>query len=118
MKGKVSSEFVVEQFFSDLWSAVSTKHDQGIYNTVCLVVLLALPLVVLITSLVVCCHCCCCRKGQCSCCCQSDPNTGTKTRSAKSEKLKKKKKAPNSEDLWISVKTEPMTPDRMALTMV
>ncbi|KPP62502.1 hypothetical protein Z043_119309 [Scleropages formosus] len=108
----------IERFFSDLWSIASTKHDQGIYNTVCLVVLLALPLVVLITSLVVCCHCCCCRKGGCSYCCQPNPNTGTGTGSSNTEKKKKKKKAPNDEDLWISVKTEPMTPDRMALTVV
>uniref|UniRef100_A0A674CBY2 KIAA0040 n=1 Tax=Salmo trutta TaxID=8032 RepID=A0A674CBY2_SALTR len=71
-------------FFSDLWKVATTKHDQGIYNTVCLVVLLALPMVVLFTSLVVCCHCC------------YSPSSDT----AKSDK--KKKKCPKNEDLWIS----------------
>ncbi|XP_041752035.1 uncharacterized protein KIAA0040 [Coregonus clupeaformis] len=97
-------------FFSDLWKVATTKHDQGIYNTVCLVVLLALPMVVLFTSLVVCCHCCC-RWANCAGCCADSPSSAT----AKSDK---KKKSPKDEDLWISVKTGPMTPDRVALTMV
>ncbi|XDV27525.1 hypothetical protein PO909_031035 [Leuciscus waleckii] len=93
------------QFFDDIWSLASSKHDQSIYNTVCLVVLLTLPLVVLFTSVLVCCHCCCCRE--------------TSVTDAKSEKKKKKKNgSQNSEDLWISVKTDPMSSDRLALTMV
>ncbi|XP_066548390.1 uncharacterized protein KIAA0040 homolog [Amia ocellicauda] len=106
----------VLEFFNDLWSIATAKQDQGIYNTVCLVVLLALPLVVLFTSLVVCCHCCCCRRtGCCSCCacCEGNEKQG----SAKTDKKKKKKPLKN-EDLWISVKPGPMTPERMALTMV
>uniref|UniRef100_A0A4W5PXG1 KIAA0040 n=1 Tax=Hucho hucho TaxID=62062 RepID=A0A4W5PXG1_9TELE len=98
-------------FFSDLWKVAATKHDQGIYNTVCLVVLLALPMVVLFTSLVVCCHCCC-RRANSTSCCGDSPSSDT----AKSDK--KKKKSSKNEDLWISVKTGPMTPDRVALTMV
>ncbi|KAJ8274346.1 hypothetical protein COCON_G00089710 [Conger conger] len=104
----------VQGFFTDLWGIALSKHDQGIYNTVCLVVLLALPLVVLLTCLIVCCHCCCCRRGGCcSCCCGGQPSStgGTKPN-------KKKNKGPQNEDLWISVKPGPMTPDRMALTMV
>ncbi|XP_010889628.1 uncharacterized protein KIAA0040 homolog [Esox lucius] len=100
-------------FFCDLWRVATAKHDQGVYNTVCLVVLLALPMVVLLTSLVVCCHCCCCRQTNRACCCRGSPGSAM----AKSEK-KKKKRSPNSEDLWISVKAGPMTPDRVALTMV
>uniref|UniRef100_A0A673GC03 KIAA0040 n=1 Tax=Sinocyclocheilus rhinocerous TaxID=307959 RepID=A0A673GC03_9TELE len=73
------------QFFNDIWNLASSKHDQSVYNTVCLVVLLTLPLVVLFTSLLVCCHCCC--------------FTNTKT-----EKKKKKNGSQNNEDLWISVK--------------
>lgn len=106
----------VQHFFNVSWGFVVSKHDQGIYNTVCLVVLLALPLVVLLTSLIVCCHCCCCRHGGgCCCCCRGDP---TGSGSAKPNKKKKKDKSPQNEDLWISVKPGPMTPDRMALTMV
>ncbi|XP_042184710.1 uncharacterized protein KIAA0040-like [Oncorhynchus tshawytscha] len=99
-------------FFSNLWKVATTKHDQGIYNTVCLVVLLALPMVVLFTSLVVCCHCCCCRRANSTGCCGDSPSSDT----AKSDK--KKKKSPKNEDLWISVKKGPMTQDRVALTMV
>uniref|UniRef100_A0A671PS28 KIAA0040 n=1 Tax=Sinocyclocheilus anshuiensis TaxID=1608454 RepID=A0A671PS28_9TELE len=72
------------QFFSDIWNLASSKHDQSVYNTVCLAVLLTLPLVVLFTSLLVCCHCCCCRN------------------------KKKKNSSQNNEDFWISVKTDPM----------
>lgn len=98
-------------FFNSLWRFATDKHDQGLYNTVCLVVLLALPLLVLLTSLLVCCHCCCCRRANCCCC--GDCCSGSST-----AKLDKKKKSATNEDLWISVKTGPMTPDRVALTMV
>lgn len=37
---------------------------------------------------------------------------------ARSETKKKKSSGNNEEDLWISVKTGPMTPDRVALAMV
>ncbi|XP_071376887.1 uncharacterized protein KIAA0040 homolog [Centroberyx affinis] len=109
MDGKTDS---IVDFFNQLWSFATDKHNQGVYNTVCLVVLLALPLLVLLTSLVVCCHCCCCRHANCCCCCCGDT-----TATARSE-TKKKKNAANTEDLWISVKTGPMTPDRVALAMV
>ncbi|KAK5859955.1 hypothetical protein PBY51_021470 [Eleginops maclovinus] len=97
----------IRDFFHQFWSFATEKHNQGVYNTVCLVVLLTLPLLVLLTTLVVCCHCCCCRHANC-CCCKDTMAT------ARSETKKKKN---SSEDLWISVKTGPMTPDRVALAM-
>lgn len=104
----------IEEFFNQLWSFATEKHNQGVYNTVCLIVLLTLPLLVLLTTLVVCCHCCCCRHANrcCSCCCRDS------TASTRSEAKKKKNSSNNTEDLWISVKTGPMTPDRVALAMV
>uniref|UniRef100_A0A3B3E0I5 KIAA0040 n=1 Tax=Oryzias melastigma TaxID=30732 RepID=A0A3B3E0I5_ORYME len=87
-------------FFNQLWSFVTDKHNQGVYNTICLAVVLTLPLLVLLTAVLVCCHCCC--------------YTATTSRL----ETKKKKNSSNNEDLWISVKTVPMTPDRVALTMV
>ncbi|XP_077088100.1 uncharacterized protein KIAA0040 homolog [Siphateles boraxobius] len=105
------------QFFNDMWSLASSKHDQSIYNTVCLVVLLTLPLVVLFTSVLVCCHCCCCRHADGYRCCRGKGETSVTN--VKSEKKKKKKNgSQNSEDLWISVKADPMSSDRLALTMV
>lgn len=103
----------IRDFFSQLWSFAVDKHNQGAYNTICLMVLLTLPLLVLLTTLVVCCHCCCCRhaNGCCGCCCQGDASRG------KSD-TKKKKNSAKTEDLWISVKPGPMTPDRVALAMV
>ncbi|XP_076151347.1 uncharacterized protein KIAA0040 homolog [Alosa pseudoharengus] len=104
-------------FFSDLWNTATSKHDQGIYNTVCLVVLLALPLVVLATALVVCCHCCCCRHDRCCGCCRgSGGEDGAGGHRA--EKRRKKNGKAKNEDLWISVKSGPMTPDVVGLSMV
>ncbi|XP_059201417.1 uncharacterized protein KIAA0040 homolog [Centropristis striata] len=106
MDGRTDS---IQDFFNQLWSFATDKHNQGVYNTVCLVVLLTLPLLVLLTTLVVCCHCCCCRHANSCCCCCKDTMA-----TARSETKKKKNSA---EDLWISVKG-PMTPDRVALAMV
>ncbi|TNM97701.1 uncharacterized protein KIAA0040 homolog [Takifugu flavidus] len=102
----------IQDFFSQFWRLVMDKHNQGAYNTVCLAVLLTVPLLVFLTALLVCCHCCCCRHGsRChSCCC---PDTRTR-----SETKKKKSSAKAEDDLWISVKTGPMTPDRVTLTML
>lgn len=106
MEGNFQS---TQDFFSWLWSFAVDKHNQGVYNTICLVVLLTLPLLVFLTAVVVCCHCCCCRRdNECCCCC------GGSSRSA----TKKKKHSANNEDLWISVKTGPTTPDRVAMGMV
>ncbi|XP_028833123.1 uncharacterized protein KIAA0040 homolog [Denticeps clupeoides] len=104
----------VVEFFDGLWKTATIKHEQGLYNTVCLAVLLALPLMVLVTTLVVCCHCCCCRQGsRCLCCCGRGDGEQAKT-----DKKRKKNSSPKNEDLWISVKMGPMTPDRVALNMV
>lgn len=102
-------------FFNDLWLLLITKHNEGIYNTVCVVVLLILPLLVFVTSLIICCHFCSSFFRGCYCCCcrDSDRRTGTQV-----EKKKKKNSSQNEEDLWISVKMDPMTPDRLAITTV
>ncbi|XP_030631893.1 uncharacterized protein KIAA0040 homolog [Chanos chanos] len=108
----------IQVFFNEIWSLVSNKHNQGIYNTVCLVVLLALPLVMLFTAFMVCCHCCCCRRANCVPCCRRKDDTTVSDPKSEKKKKKKKNSSQKAEDLWISVKTEPMTPDRAALTMV
>ncbi|XP_028987906.1 uncharacterized protein KIAA0040 homolog [Betta splendens] len=107
----------IQDFFNQLWSFATDKHNQGLYNTVCLAVLLTLPLVVLLTALVVCCHCCCCRHDNGCCCCRCRCCCHDAMATARSE-TKKKKNSANGEDLWISVKTEPTTPERVALAMV
>uniref|UniRef100_A0A3B3HPP2 KIAA0040 n=1 Tax=Oryzias latipes TaxID=8090 RepID=A0A3B3HPP2_ORYLA len=76
MEWKIES---IQDFFNQLWSFVTDKHNQGVYNTICLAVVLTLPLLVLLTAVLVCCHCCCC------------PH--------------KKKNSSNNEDLWISALT-------------
>ncbi|KAF0046970.1 uncharacterized protein KIAA0040 homolog [Scophthalmus maximus] len=103
----------IRDFFNQIWSFATDKHNQGAYNTVCLVVLLTLPLLVLLVTLVVCCHCCCCRHANGCCrCCRGDAMATTRS------EAKKKKNSANTEDLWISVQTGPMTPDTVALAMV
>ncbi|XP_065132687.1 uncharacterized protein KIAA0040 homolog [Paramisgurnus dabryanus] len=104
------------QFFNDICNLVVAKHNQSIHNTICLVVLLSLPLVIIFTSLLVCCHCCCCgRADGCRCCCKG----GATVTNPQPEKKKRKKNGDqNGEDLWISVKTDPLNHDRLALTTV
>ncbi|XP_034039116.1 uncharacterized protein KIAA0040 homolog [Thalassophryne amazonica] len=102
----------IQDFFIQLWSFAKEKHNQGVYNTICLAVLLTLPLLVLLTTLVMCCHCCCCRHANsCRCCC-------TDTAATSRSETKKKKNSANTEDLWISVKTGPMSPDPVAMGML
>ncbi|KAM8813444.1 uncharacterized protein KIAA0040 homolog [Rhynchonycteris naso] len=83
----------VSSFFSDIWDTILTKHQEGLYNTVCLGVILGLPLLVVITLIFICCHCCCSRPGKSG----QQPE-----RSVGKGKKKKKKKKKGEEDLWIS----------------
>lgn len=119
MEAKEGSSSVVD-FFNQLWSFAVDKHHQGAYNSVCLAVLLALPLLVLLTCLLVCCHHCCCRRRADACCrrcCCYGDTAGIAPRSD-TKKKKKKQHGEDTEDLWISVKTGPTTPDRIAMATV
>ncbi|MBZ3872290.1 hypothetical protein SUZIE_117195 [Sciurus carolinensis] len=75
-------------FFNSIWDIILTKHQEGIFNTICLAVLLGLPLLVVLTLLVICCHCCWSRSGK------SGPQP--------EQNKRKKKKKKDEEDLWIS----------------
>ncbi|XP_017651845.1 uncharacterized protein KIAA0040 homolog [Nannospalax galili] len=79
----------ISSFFSSIWETILIKHQEGLFNTVCLAVLLGLPLLVVLTLIFICCHCCCSRPAKS--CQQSEQN-----------KRKKKKKKKDEEDLWIS----------------
>ncbi|KAB0398952.1 hypothetical protein E2I00_015586 [Balaenoptera physalus] len=80
----------ISAFFSAIWDTVSAKHQEGLFNSICLGILLGLPLLVIITLLFICCHCCWSRAGK----------SGQQPERNKGKKKKKKKKA--EEDLWIS----------------
>ncbi|XP_053104006.1 uncharacterized protein KIAA0040 homolog [Hemicordylus capensis] len=88
----------ISSFFHSIWTFIHIKHQQGIYNTVCLAVLMGLPALVLLVGVFICCHCCFCSRrqkgsgGHSS----SDPSQGKKRN--KMMVMKKKKE----EDLWIS----------------
>ncbi|XP_053463868.1 uncharacterized protein KIAA0040 homolog [Nycticebus coucang] len=77
----------ISSFLNAIWDTISTKHQEGIFNTICLGIILGLPLLVIITLLFICCHCCWSRQGK----------SGQQP-----ERNKRKKKKKAEEDLWIS----------------
>ncbi|XP_068098645.1 uncharacterized protein KIAA0040 homolog [Hyperolius riggenbachi] len=77
----------ITAFFQSISDKLQNKHEQGLYNSICLGVLLALPLLVLIISSIICCHFCCCRT--------------RKSNTLKPPPGKKKKKKNDEEDFWI-----------------
>ncbi|XP_012620510.1 uncharacterized protein KIAA0040 homolog [Microcebus murinus] len=77
----------ISAFFIAIWDTISTKHQEGLFNTICLGVLLGLPLLVIVTLVFICCHCCWSRRGK----------SGQQP-----ERNKRKKKKKGEEDLWIS----------------
>lgn len=77
-------------FFSDIWDTILTKHQEGLFNSVCLGVVLALPLLVLLALVFVCCYCCWSRPGKGQ---QPEHGPGRK---------KKRRRKKGEEDLWIS----------------
>ncbi|XP_072854330.2 uncharacterized protein KIAA0040 homolog [Pogona vitticeps] len=87
----------ISNFFHSIWIFIHTKHQEGIYNTICLAVLLGLPALVVLVGIFICCHCCFCDRrqkdsGRYS---SRSPSQGKK----RNKMIRKKKK---EEDLWIS----------------
>ncbi|KAM8931047.1 uncharacterized protein KIAA0040 homolog [Pelodytes ibericus] len=78
----------ITAFFNNVYDMVKAKHEEGIHNTICLTVLLILPLLLLFVTTIISCHFCCCRTKR----------GGT----IKHQASKKKKKKNGEEDLWIS----------------
>lgn len=87
----------ITDFFTWFWNLVETKHQEGVYQSICLGVIIALPFSVLLVIAVTCCHCCCCRH-------RKEPTGTTNTQVEK----KKKKKKKEEEDLWISAHPKSM----------
>ncbi|XP_054837956.1 uncharacterized protein KIAA0040 homolog [Eublepharis macularius] len=81
----------ISSFFHSIGTFIHSKHQEGIYNTVCLAVLMGLPLLVLLVILFICCHCCCCGR-------QRKDSSSISGGSSYGKKRRKKKE----EDLWIS----------------
>lgn len=103
MQQKISS------FFNSILELIRTKHEEGIFNTVCLAVLLGLPFVVLIAFIFICCHCCFCRRRK-----ESTRKGGSSSNGqlhAERNKKKKKKKQ-DEEDLWISAQPKLLLLDK------
>uniref|UniRef100_A0A8C8VEW3 KIAA0040 n=1 Tax=Pelusios castaneus TaxID=367368 RepID=A0A8C8VEW3_9SAUR len=92
----------VSSFFDSVRNLIYTKHQEGVFNTVCLAVLMGLPFLVLMALLFICCHrCFCSRRGK-----GSSNTNGSKSNgqvpAEMNKKKKKKKKKKDEEDLWIS----------------
>lgn len=93
----------VSTFFSFIWEVIVNKHQEGIYNTICLGVILALPLLVIITLIFICCHCCWHRLTQ------------RRHRPEQNQHKKKKKKKKKAEDdLWISTQPKLLQMEKMS----
>ncbi|XP_053929479.1 uncharacterized protein KIAA0040 homolog [Cuculus canorus] len=104
MEQKISS------FFNSILELIRTKHQEGVFNTVCLVVLMGLPVVVLLVFIFICCHCCFCRRRG-----ESRKKGGTSSNGqlrAERNKKKKKKKKKDEEDLWISAQPKLLLLDK------
>lgn len=104
MEQKISS------FFNSILELIRTKHEEGVFNTVCLAVLMGLPLVVLIAFIFICCHCCfCSRRGERRK--KGGPSSNGQLHAERNKKKKKKKKK-DEEDLWISAQPKLLLLDK------
>ncbi|XP_021401563.1 uncharacterized protein KIAA0040 homolog [Lonchura striata] len=104
MQQKISS------FFNSILELIRTKHEEGVFNTVCLAVLLGLPFVVLLAFLFICCHCCFCRRrGESTG--KGGPSSNGQLHAERNKKKKKKKKQ-DEEDLWISAQPKLLLLDK------
>ncbi|OXB59309.1 hypothetical protein ASZ78_006775 [Callipepla squamata] len=104
MEQKISS------FFNSILELVRTKHKEGVFNTVCLAVLLGLPFIVLVASIFICCHCCFShwrRRSR-----KRDSPSSNGQLQAERNKKKKKKKKKDEEDLWISAQPKLLLLDK------
>ncbi|XP_019386428.1 PREDICTED: uncharacterized protein KIAA0040 homolog [Crocodylus porosus] len=99
----------IRSFFQSIWDLILSKHQEGIFNTVCLAVLTGLPLIVLLVFLFICCHCCfCSQRGKSS----SNGGCGSSNGQVQAEKNKKRKKKKDEDDLWISAQPKLLLLDK------
>ncbi|KAM6128682.1 uncharacterized protein KIAA0040 homolog [Phoenicopterus ruber ruber] len=100
----------ITSFFNSILELIRTKHEEGVFNTVCLAVLMGLPFVVLIAFIFICCHCCfCSRRGKCK---KKGGTSSNGQLHAERNKKKKKKKKKDEEDLWISAQPKLLLLDK------
>uniref|UniRef100_A0A8D0DPW3 KIAA0040 n=1 Tax=Salvator merianae TaxID=96440 RepID=A0A8D0DPW3_SALMN len=85
----------ISNFFYSIWIFIHSKHEEGIYNTICLAVLMGLPTLVLLVGIFVCCHCCFCSQRQ------KEGSSYSSSVASQGKKRKNMKKG-KEEDLWIS----------------
>ncbi|XP_060685627.1 uncharacterized protein KIAA0040 homolog [Hemiscyllium ocellatum] len=90
----------VRRFFESVWELICAKHNEGLYNSICLVVLLLLPVLLLILIVCLCCYGCCCGRDTCCKCCRR-------------QKGPTKKK--NPDDLWIQRQPQPIMMDNLSV---
>lgn len=86
----------ISSFFHSIGTFIQSKHQEGIYNTVCLAIVLGLPALLLMVGIFICCHCCFCNRRHKD---SGGSGSSSPSQGKKRNKMKKKKK---EEDLWIS----------------
>ncbi|XP_048353546.1 uncharacterized protein KIAA0040 homolog [Sphaerodactylus townsendi] len=94
----------ISSFFHSIGTFIHSKHQQGVYNTVCLAILLGLPVLIFLFSFFICCHCCCCSRQR-----KDSSSSGP----AHGKKRKKKE-----EDLWISAQPKLLLLEKRASLLV
>ncbi|XP_067894104.1 uncharacterized protein KIAA0040 homolog [Heterodontus francisci] len=90
----------VYSFIDSMWDLIITKHSEGVYNSVCLAILLILPLLLLILAVCLCCQVCCCSQESCCKCCHRRQETSRK------KKL---------DDLWIPSQPQPIMMESLSV---
>ncbi|XP_058034273.1 uncharacterized protein KIAA0040 homolog [Ahaetulla prasina] len=89
----------ISNFFHSIWSFICLKHQEGIYNTICLAVLMGLPVLVIVVGIFICCHCCFCGQQQRD---KNSHSSSSPIQGKRRHNIMKKKKKKKEEDLWIS----------------
>ncbi|XP_078264137.1 uncharacterized protein KIAA0040 homolog [Rhinoraja longicauda] len=92
----------VSLFVHSMWELLVSKHSDGLYNSVCLGVLLTLPVLLLLLAMCLCCQGCCGHT-----CCFSSCRRRQHAR-ARRKKL---------DDLWISSQPQPIMMESLSLSV-
>ncbi|XP_048396029.1 uncharacterized protein KIAA0040 homolog [Stegostoma tigrinum] len=90
----------VRTFFQSVWELILAKHNEGLYNSICLVVLLILPILLLLLVVCLCCYGCCSGRHTPCKCCRRQKDT-----------VRKK----NPDDLWIQRQPQPIMMDSLSV---
>ncbi|XP_067846940.1 uncharacterized protein KIAA0040 homolog [Heptranchias perlo] len=90
----------VYSFVESMWDLIMMKHSEGVYNSVCLAILLILPLLLLVIIMCLCCQGCCCSHGSSCKCCRRQQEATRKNK---------------FNDLWIPSQPQPIMMESLSV---